>query len=511
MNAHVAPKTITRTAQQQAFIDACLTGTSSLILVAVAGAGKTTTVLDAACSMRPGVAICAYNRDIAIEIKGKLEARGVNFKQAEAGTVHSFGFRAYRKAFPKAVIDDKKVEKILEQMFDDVNSVERMYGSQILKLVSMAKNRAVGIVEQIDADQPFFDIIARYDILGDEDDSERTPVLDIINAARKVLRANNRMVDVIDFDDMIYLPLIHNVRFWRYNAVFVDEAQDTNPARRAIVRAMLQPGGRVIAVGDPRQAIYGFTGADTDSLDVLKRDFNAKEMPLTVSFRCPQKVVAFAQQWASHIQAAPTAPEGTVSSCKIEDFFKREDLTKESAVLCRNTKPLVELAFSLIRAKIPCMIEGKDIAEQLCKLVTRWKVKTLDGLETRLDTYIEKQRTKLLAAKKDAELERIEDTVDTIRVIIDQCRAERLTTVADAVEYIQSLFGKDVKDRLVLSTIHKSKGREWKNVFWLDRVGTCPSRHAKTEEALQQEFNLCYVAATRAMANLIELGPVKAK
>ena len=80
--------------------------------------------------------------------------------------------------------------------------------------------------------------------------------------------------------------------------------------------------------------------------------------------------------------------------------------------------------------------------------------------------------------------------------------------MTDMLAYIDSLFAENVKGVLTLSTIHKSKGREWPTVFWLDRAGTLPSKYAKQDWQLDQENNLCYVAATRAMTNLIE---VKAK
>ena len=69
------------------------------------------------------------------------------------------------------------------------------------------------------------------------------------------------------------------------------------------------------------------------------------------------------------------------------------------------------------------------------------------------------------------------------------------------------LEGDNVTGMITLSTIHKSKGREWKRVFWLDRLNTCPSPFAKQAWESQQEVNLQYVAATRSMSELIELSP----
>ncbi len=53
------------------------------------------------------------------------------------------------------------------------------------------------------------------------------------------------------------------------------------------------------------------------------------------------------------------------------------------------------------------------------------------------------------------------------------------------------------KDAIVLSSIHKSKGLEYDNVFLL-RPDLIPSKFAKTEEELRQENNLMFVAITRA-------------
>lgn len=488
--------------EQTNFLNWARTGSGSCVLTAVAGAGKSTTILEAARIMQGSCAILAYNKKIAEELKEKLKKAGVDWKKAEAGTVHSFGLRSYRKSFPDAEIDGNKVANICT----DVSIIPEKispYISTVAKLVSLAKQRAIGFNSSIDHDDHWYDIWDHFDILSDEDDEREVPQADIIAAAKNVLKVSNKITSIIDFDDMVYLPLVHRVKFWGYDVVMIDEAQDTNPARRALVGALVKKGGRVIAVGDPAQAIYGFTGADNDALDLIKNDFNAIEMPLTTTFRCPKKVVEFAQQWVSHIHAAETAPEGSVSRINTEELLKRNDLNGQSAILCRNTKPLVELAFAMIRARIPCKVEGRDVALNLKKLATRWKLRTINALEGKLDQYLDRERTKLLAQKKEAQYQNLEDTVETLKVIMDQCRKEGKTEVRDVTNYIDSLFDDNVKGILVLSTIHKSKGREFQTVFWLDKENTCPSRWARQKWQLDQENNLCYVAATRTKDSLI--------
>lgn len=519
--------------QQKEFLDWCVNGKGSCCLIAVAGAGKSTTVVEGAFIMPGQTAIMAYNRSAGIDLKAKIDERNkkesvpLDWRKLQAGTAHSFGFAAYRKAFPNVKVDGDKVSRMLDDIIEaakdnrdpfnkrnltlsnvEARRIEENYSrhfSKIRALVSHAKQQAFGVLTIINDDQPWLKVIERFDILDEEDGSGIDPLW-LIDAARNLLLASNKRTDWIDFDDQIYLPLLLKLRFWRFDNVIMDEAQDTNPARRALIRAMLKPGGRVIAVGDPCQAIYAYAGADSNSIELIKKDFSAKEMPLTVSYRCPQTVVKFAHQWVDHIEAHPTAPEGVVKECDEANFFLQAAAdTFSTAVLCRLTKPLVQLAFALIRRKIPCKVEGREIGEQIKKLVNRWKVKDTEALSQKLNAYLEAETTKLLAKKQEQKAAIVEDMVETIRVIIDQCNREKKHGISDVTQYIDNLFDDNIVGMLTLSTIHKSKGREWQTVYWLNRVGTCPSPWARQEWQQEQEDNLCYVAATRAKSTLVDL------
>jgi superfamily I DNA/RNA helicase len=491
--------------QQKAFLDWAVNGSGSCVLVAKAGAGKTTVLLEAGRQMPGQVAYMAYNRKIVDETKAKLLKMKVDWKKVLANTAHGFGMGAYRKMRPEVQVNEYKVRDIVELLLPRTHYLAA-YSSEVVKLVSLAKQQAMGLAGSPPNDtHTWLEIAEHFDVFDEEDGP--APKEEVIAIAQDVLRKSSADFDVIDFDDMIYMPLLHRARFWPYDVIMVDEAQDTNPARRALIRAMLKKGGRVIAVGDPNQAIYGFTGADADSLDLIAKDFNCKQLPLTVSYRCPQAVVKFAQQWVPDIEAAQTAPEGSVATSTMEDFLKRNDLNGEAAVLCRTNKPLVSLAFRLIRQRVACRIEGRDIAAKIQKLITRWKVKSLDALENKLDIYLARETTKLLAGRKESQLAVLEDSVETVRVILDQCRKEGKLTIEDAVAYVDQLFSDNVSGVLVLSSIHKSKGREWQRVYWLDRAGTCPNKWARQAWQQDQERNLMYVAATRAQSELVDLYP----
>lgn len=512
-----------RSIQQEAVIQWVRLGSGSALVPAVAGAGKTTTMVDVVEEIanntngrRTSVAFCAYNAAIAAEIKAKLEARGIGFPQGvTSGTFHSYGFGAWRKVAPNVKVDDKKVAKLCE-----THEVPEQFHRFVGACVSLAKQRAFGVLSAIDDNKAWWNLVNHFDLEDmlvedgiselPEDLAQNLTATGLAYSRQMLKESMAQDLTVIDYDDMIFAPLIHNARVWQNDWVIVDEAQDTNPARRALAKKMLRPGGRLIAVGDPHQAIYGFTGADNDSLDILRKEFACKEIPLTVSYRCPAAVVAHARQWVSHIESAPGAPVGSVTTMPELGFYAPDYLTqlrKDDAVLCRNTKPLVEMAFRLIRSGIACHVEGKDIGRGLMALATKWKVKKLDVLKDRLDGYRERETQKLLSKGQEAKAAALSDRVDTLLVIISSLDSGAGIDALRAT--IDRIFG-DTKegaapDSLTLATIHKSKGREWNRVYLLGRNRYQPSPYARQEWQKEQELNLVYVAVTRAMAELVEV------
>jgi DNA helicase II / ATP-dependent DNA helicase PcrA len=495
--------------QQAAFIEEAKSGTSSIVLISVAGAGKTSTILKAAPQMRGNVIILAYNKKIADEIKAKLKRDGIDWKKAEAATTHSIGLRNYKRSVPNCYVRATKVGDMCAALCESgfIGPDLQPHTSVICQLVSLAKANAVGIIGDIDDTSIWEDIVDHFDLFDEEPLVKKAD--DIIEMAIYLLKKSNEEKVLIDFDDMIYLPLLYRVNFFQFDNVVMDEAQDANIVRKLLADALLKEGGRFFGVGDPRQAIYGFTGADNESMENLKSYFKCKEMPLTVTYRCPKNIVKLAQTWVNHIEAHPTAPDGIVSLETFDQMLQdRERLNGDTAILCRSTRPLVTAAFALIREKIPCRIEGRDIGEQLKKLVTRWKsISTIGELEDKLEEWLDQESAKWIAKKKMARVQEAEDKVETIKVVMDACRDDKRDLITDVVAYIENIFADNVAGILTLSTIHRSKGREWKRVFWLDRFNTCPSRYATQNWEKIQEANLQYVAATRSMGELIDLMP----
>jgi DNA helicase-2/ATP-dependent DNA helicase PcrA len=500
--------------QQAAVYEFVRHGQGSARVIAVAGAGKTTTLIDAVSLMQGSVAFMAYNKKIAVEIQDRLKAgAGPSVK---AGTFHSFGFQAWRRVAPKVQVNDKKVWNIVDEL-----KVAEILKTFVVKLVSLAKQRAVGVLQRIEDDTAWFDIIDHFDVedsIESETDNRDALLAAGVDYARAALLKSISMdKEIIDFDDMIYAPLYHDSKMWQNDWVLVDEAQDTNPARRALAKKMLRPGGRALFVGDPAQAIYGFTGADNDALDIIAAEFGCIDLPLTVTFRCPKAVTARAQTWVNHITAHETAPEGSFTTLP-EEEFKKVTPDALDAILCRNTKPLVELAYGYIRRGIGCHVEGRDIGRGLLALVGKWRTNSVSALRDKLGCYLQRETERFLAKGQEDKAAAITDKVETLYVIIDSLPTtgaeDNEPTVDDLRSHIDQLFGDTPEGQqsrnLTLSTIHKAKGREWNRVFWYGRNRYQPSPFARQDWQLIQETNLMYVACTRAKQALVEV-TVKAK
>lgn len=497
------------THQQQNFLDALIHGSGNLALRARAGCGKTSTIVMGAEAYlrehpRDEVLICAYNKAIADEVSEDIKELGFDWRQLQASTLHSLGFGLLKFLF-KPTVDDKKVKKIVEELSKESNNFAfREYAAQIESLVHYAKQAGVGFFDHSPiADVSVWHRLAdHFDVNGLD---ETTHSEYVVEAAQQVYRRSLEITQVIDFDDMILMPLVKNLRVkFTKDVVFLDEAQDLSATRQALARKFVDPRkGRLVIVGDDRQAIYGFSGADASALPRLIESSHAEVFPLSVTWRCPRSVVDLAQTVVPDIVAADNAPEGEVlSAIKLPD-----DLGPESAILCRKTAPLVSLAYRLIRSGTPCKIEGRSIGEGLKKLAGRWKVKTIDALINRLDTYQEREIQKAKAKDNDAKVEEIQDRVGTLLEICGACIEKQLTRVSDVHRFIDELFSDGADDVVVLATYHRSKGREWPRVILLDHDAHHPSRAARQQWQIEQEENLEYVAFTRAQETLVFYGP----
>lgn len=459
---------------QQDIFDFVENSPHSAIISAVAGSGKTTTIVEAVKRL-PGqdYIFLAFNKSIAEELK----SRGV-----KASTFHALCFAELNSRLAKRPkVDSGKLRDLFRAICPDE---EREEYFEVPKLVSLAKNAAFTCGEGNDDWQVLID----DHMLSFPDDDHA------IKLADRLLCISNTRLDVIDFDDMLYIPWLKGFALRTYATVFIDEAQDTNKLQLLLLQRLVDPfAGRLIAVGDQAQAIYGFRGAGTGSMENMREMFKCNELPLSVSYRCSRAVVMEAKNYVPHIESFSAATEGSVA--RVESW--RLDHLTGGAVICRLNRPLVKLAFQLIAAGKSIRYLGKDISAQLKHILKR----AADG-KANLDTIIAR-----VEAERDIEVNKaeangrgrvayIEDKYGSLLSILEQLPSH--AGFREVNEAIDRIFRETPGASITLCTVHKAKGLEWPNVFILDADKYMPHPRSTEGWQLQQEYNMLYVAITRS-------------
>lgn len=469
---------------QEAIFAWVINALGNAVVKAVAGSGKTTTMVEAFKRVAVGLSkiYLAFNKSIAVE----LGNRGVNAK-----TFHGLCYGPVTRALKIKTVNADKVRDIIDARFGDDEA--RMYGAFVNKLVSLGKNAGIGCLIE-DTEQNWNELAQHHDMELDNDKADYSQAL---RYASEILQVSN-LAPSLDFDDLLYLAVKNGIALPKFDFIGVDEAQDTNAIQRAVIRKIMGPKSRLMAVGDSAQAIYGFRGADSNSLNLIAEEFDAINLPLTVSYRCPTSVIEHARQWVSHIEAAPDAPAGSVTS--LGDAWQPKDFQANDLVVCRTTRPLIALAYRLMQARVPVRIMGKEIGAGLKTLVKRMNSNGIDDLVRRLENYTNREVEKARAKKQDQKAEAIADKSDCLYFLIRTLK-ETKRNVPGLHEVIDALFS-DRANTVILSTIHKSKGLESDTVFWLNS-SKCPAKWARQKWQQDQEVNLCYVATTRSKNKLI--------
>lgn len=501
---------------------------TALVIEALAGTGKTTTILQLCPQLRGQILLLAYNKSIQQELLKRTPAT-LKF-QTSISTVHAFGLGTLkRNGFHKAKVDGGKLHFLFRNILDTKPSFaghfndRRAGASTIVNLASYAKTSgfdvsaipSIGPRPSFPSSESFSDwtnLILHYG-LDEELEEHGIPIDAAVEMARKLLSESVRSEGMIDFDDMIYLPLLMDMTVPTFAHVIIDEAQDIS-ATRAELAARAAVGGRLIAVGDRHQAIYGFTGADNQAMNNLIARHAAHTLPLTICWRCDADVITEAQRYVPAIQPKPNASLGSVSELTIDQFLG--DIPPlGSAILCRLNRPNVAVALELIRKGIPAKIEGRDLGKSITKHIQKaqplYATTALDDLIIAVENYRDMETGALLRKKKMSAAASLQDEVDCAVLLIERSIETGGTRYSELEALINTIFGDDIQgSRLVtLSSVHKAKGREWPTVYILGRDDYMPFWMAKQEWEVEQEHNLIYVAVTRAEHHLVSITGVK--
>ncbi|THF68537.1 ATP-dependent helicase [Deinococcus sp. Arct2-2] len=482
------------TVQQRTFVEAVRDTTQHLVLRATAGSGKTTTLAEAAWHLDASrrTVYFAYNKHSVMDVGPRLPPR------VWASTLHAYGRRLLCQARNAQLDVDEDKSLRLAGLVYEGERVERRLVRAAGRLWDLAREYGLGAGAHED------DLTALA-VSAEWPEEQGVPAMRRVLAGFRQLSLRDwQKGGLPDFTDFLWLPLELGLGSGILGAALVDEAQDLTPLRQQVVLHLLglrddtaAIPGRLIAVGDPEQAIYTYAGADPCGLWRLAERLKAQELPLSVSFRCPSAHVALARNASSFIQAAPKAQVGTVEHLPAETAtFARGDV-----ILSRLNAPLIRMALSLMTREVSVNIRGRDLAARL-ETATQEAFPqpfTGDEVRDRVNVVYERRAKPLtnrvkegdLAAKKA--LGELKDLCACLRLLAT--RATKLAggwaDVAAVSAVLQGLYHEDAD--VLLSTVHRAKGLEWERVTVL-YPELMPSPHGDPEE----ERCVLFVCLTRS-------------
>lgn len=530
----------------------------NLIVNATAGAGKTF-LLQHLHSLKenarlssgkenPSVLLMAYNVKIVKAIKEKMhDVLGPN---DDVRTMHSYGFSALRtlnvrrwnvdsykffnliKAWATMYMDDdwkwtgevtpqiSKTLSFLRSSLTDLKSVEEIekvvsdyelwdvYEPQFVPLYRaleiagdfLAKNSKAGRVQfpmtgdrAVDAHLTLIEN-AQFEITGKG------------RWERPLLKVKTNW---IDYDDQLILPITWNLPLPLFDLVFVDECQDQNKVRQVLSYRAVAPGGKVVMVGDRDQAINGWCGADSRSMDSLRELFNAVECGLNESFRCPKSHTKFVRNSIGYnIESAPWLGDGEILDLNETEFEERlrnwYETNEEVLILCRTNAPLLKLGMSLLARRMPAIILGRqEFGKGLISFIKKqFKNGRFENVPEMADNWRIQEHLKLDSKNaSDSAHESVDDRHDCVMALWDSSQARSMEEWHDDIE---ALFDDRVNSPIQLSSIHRSKGLESQNVVILQpsKMPMFWGEEEPSPEKVRQEMNVMFVAYTRSLSVL---------
>lgn len=269
-----------------------------------------------------------FTKKAAREMKERLEEEGVEGVLVK--TFHSFGvclLKRYLSICEKKpnglrvgfkIYDDKQSKKIIEPLMRSVAAKkglkEKLKIDAMIHKIESAKSKGVKPLVGQGGDPDLFNEV--YDRYNDHlSDQNAVDFADLLTLSLQMLR-----------DNLDVLALVREQ--WKY--VMVDEYQDTNSTQAQIVELVAGPKRNLLVVGDPKQSIYAWRGANPQVI----KDFQGGKtqmVDLQVNYRCAKKIVAHAAALMEGTAMAQAARQDCSQVVEGETEFYELDTCQDEA------------------------------------------------------------------------------------------------------------------------------------------------------------------------------------
>lgn len=465
-------KTFKPTEEQLCAIDLFRTG-DSLKINAYAGTGKTATLnFLARTTSRPGTYL-AFNRALADEAKTK-------FPQTVAcSTTHQLAYHDTPDVF----------RRNRNKMFGAINAnfVSRKFRLEKLiidnQFMITSRQRGAMILETVrrfaySSDKSMTrNHVPLWGKMNDLPVADKEGLMD--DAMRYARHLWGAMIDPSDD-----VPLGHDgyYKLWALSEpvisgdyILVDESQDTNGAMLGVLK---KQNAQMIYVGDRYQQIYEWRGA----VNAMTNIITAHNSTLTQSFRFGSAIAAVASQ----ILGKLGEKDQIIGNPRVNSILR---CTRPSAILCRTNAGVIEQHLKALEADLkPHVIGGNDEILRLLKGVAQLKM----HLPVDLPEFF---------GFKDwqdvVEFSQTEEGVHLAMIVrlVESYGEDHL------IEVLSEMHQSERSADLVLSTVHRAKGRQWSNVL-INGDFSLVEKKDNQEIFKAEELRLFYVAVTRAQEEL---------
>ena len=487
---------------------------------AVAGAGKSSSLLLIAKTLQQlgisphEIKVCVFGKENSKDLIKKF---GVGWKSS-ISTLHSAGWSLIKQELQiwdshLIEISSRKYKKIAESfgLIRGKNSRTSLLTSNKIVKESDVFFKLLDLLRLCNLTptvKNLHDLCYHYKLEGL---LESQKAADYLHRCLRVGEQQAANKICFDFTDQLWLPikwrLTDSSWFKPYKFVLVDECQDLNATQLELVCGLAGHEGRILAVGDPRQAIMGFAGADCDSYAAIMERTQAVELPLSICYRCPTEHIALVKKLfpTIEIEPSPTAKPGTIKQIKKEEIMDHvKDL---DMVLSRKTAPLVPLCLKLIANKKKAQIKGRAIGDNLkneLKAIENNPYFSWSEFNYSLDIYLDDKCATYKGNKNEEQLK--ENLIDKIEAIGAIYRATpHAKNVKDLEAEIDNIFS-DENAPITLSTCHRAKGLEAQRIFIYEPQDMPMEWRGQKLWQYDQEMNLLYVALTRSKSELFIVG-----
>ncbi|MFG2662279.1 UvrD-helicase domain-containing protein [Streptomyces sp. NPDC048425] len=460
------------TEEQAAARDSFASG-NDLALVAGAGTGKTSTlVMMGAASRRRGMYI-AFNKPIAQEARTRFA------DNVYCSTSHGLAYRALGGRF-KARLDASRHMPLWRTA--QLLGIDRdlALGSRRLKPTTLA-HQVMEMVRHFcySTDQQ---VAARHlgTVNGLDDQSQQ------FLAGVLLPRARWAWNDVCSPNGTLPFKHDHYLKMWALTRprlhtdyILLDEAQDTNPVLEEV---FLAQDAQRVCVGDPSQEIYEWRHAK----DIMS-GFPGQRMELTQSFRFGPAIADVANHW---LRAATSTMQLTGHAAEPS---RLTEVNVPDAVLCRGNADALAEVLRFLDQNVPVALVGggKPLLTIAKAAIDLQAGRRTSHHDLALFSSWDEVREYAEQDSAAADLKAIVELVDTYGPQQIIRTVQRMTDEAQA--------------RVVVSTVHKAKGREWNRV----RIGTGFTPLDDAPRAVHPAAaRLIYVAVTRAR-HLLDITGIK--